>query len=153
MSVWTFSWLLPNKPHMTQNDRDRAWHSASWPHGARWAPHGPGAALIPLAVTGGIHMDGFMDTVDARASWQPAEKRLEILKDSHTGAFAVMACAGYLLLSAALYSEADAAAGLRLVGVFILSRALSAWALAILKGARQDGMLDHCFHCFTIYLP
>ena len=81
---------------------------------------GAGAALIPLAVTGGIHMDGFMDTVDAQASWQPAEKRLEILKDSHTGAFAVMACAGYLLLSAALYSEADAAAGLRLVGVFIL---------------------------------
>ena len=103
---------------------------------------GAGAALIPLAVTGGIHMDGFMDTVDALASWQPAEKRLEILKDSHTGAFAVMACAGYLLLSAALYSEADAAAGLRLVGVFILSRALSAWALAVLKGARQDGMLD-----------
>ena len=53
-----------------------------------------------------------------------------------------MACAGYLLLSAALYSEADAAAGLRLVGVFTLSRALSAWALAVLKGARQDGILD-----------
>ena len=39
---------------------------------------GAGAALIPLAVTGGIHMDGFMDTVDAQASWQPAEKRLEM---------------------------------------------------------------------------
>ena len=47
MSVWTFSWWLPNKPPMTQNDRDRAWHSVAWPHGARWAPHGPGAALIP----------------------------------------------------------------------------------------------------------
>lgn len=100
------------------------------------------AALLPLAITGGIHMDGFMDTVDARASWQPAEKRLEILKDSHTGAFAVMACAGYLLLSAALYSEIFASAGPSLIGVFILSRALSAWALAVLKGAREQGMLD-----------
>lgn len=103
---------------------------------------GAAAALLPLVITGGIHMDGYMDTVDVLASWQPAEKRLEILKDSHAGAFAVMACAGYLLLSAALYSDADASASLRLAAVFVLSRALSAWALAVLKGAREQGMLD-----------
>ena len=100
------------------------------------------AALLPLLITGGIHMDGYMDTTDALASWQSQEKRLEILKDSHTGAFAVMGCAGYLLLSAALYSEADPAAGLRLAGVFVLSRALSAFALLRLKNARNQGMLD-----------
>ena len=100
------------------------------------------AALLPLLITGGIHMDGYMDTTDALASWQPMEKRLEILKDSHTGAFAVMACAGYLLLSAALYAEADASAGIRLVGIFVLSRALSAFALVRLKNARNRGMLD-----------
>ena len=27
-------------------------------------------ALLPILVTGGIHMDGFMDTSDALASWQ-----------------------------------------------------------------------------------
>ena len=100
------------------------------------------AALLPLLITGGIHMDGYMDTTDALASWQPQEKRLEILKDSHTGAFAVMGCAGYLLLSAALYSEADPAAGLRLAGVFVLSRALSAFALVRMRSARNRGMLD-----------
>ena len=100
------------------------------------------AALLPLLITGGIHMDGYMDTTDALASWQPKEKRLEILKDSHTGAFAVMGCAGYLLLSAALYSEADPAAGLRLAGVFVLSRALSAFALVRMRNARNRGMLD-----------
>ena len=26
-------------------------------------------AVVPLLVTGGIHMDGFMDTADALASW------------------------------------------------------------------------------------
>ena len=52
-------------------------------------------ALIPLLVTGGIHMDGFMDTSDAMASWQTKERRLEILKDSHVGAFAVIGCVGY----------------------------------------------------------
>ena len=100
------------------------------------------AALLPLLITGGIHMDGYMDTTDALASWQPQEKRLEILKDSHTGAFAVMGCAGYLLLSAALYAEADPAAGLRLAGVFVLSRALSAFALVRMRNARNRGMLD-----------
>ena len=99
------------------------------------------AALIPLLVTGGIHMDGYMDTTDALASWQPKEKRLEILKDSHVGAFAVMSCAGYLLLSAALYAEADSSACIRLGGVFVFSRALSALALVSMKNARHQGML------------
>ena len=100
------------------------------------------AALLPLLITGGIHMDGYMDTIDALASWQPNEKKLEILKDSHTGAFAVMGCAGYLLLSAALYSEAGAADGLKLACVFVVSRALSALALTVLRSARPEGMLD-----------
>ena len=81
------------------------------------------SAMIPLLLTGGIHMDGYMDTIDALASWQPKEKRLEILKDSHVGAFAVMGCAGYLLLSAALFAEAATADGIRFIGVFVLSRA------------------------------
>ena len=100
------------------------------------------SAMLPLLLTGGIHMDGYMDTIDALASWQPKEKRLEILKDSRVGAFAVMGCAGYLLLSAALYAEAGPADGIRLAGVFILSRALSAFALIRLKNARNRGMLD-----------
>ena len=100
------------------------------------------SAMIPLLVTGGIHMDGYMDTTDALASWQPKERRLEILKDSHVGAFAVMACAGYLLLSAALFAEAGPGAGIRLAGVFVLSRALSAFALLRMKNARQQGMAD-----------
>ena len=100
------------------------------------------AALLPLVITGGIHMDGYMDTTDALASWQPKEKRLEILKDSHTGAFAVMGCAGYLLLSAAVYAEADVSAGIRLIGVYVLSRTLSAFALVMMKSAKQNGMLN-----------
>ena len=97
-------------------------------------------ALLPLLVTGGIHMDGFMDTSDALASWQTKERRLEILKDSHVGAFAVIGCAGYLLLSTALFSEAQN--GLMLISVFAVSRALSAWAMAAFRSARPGGMLD-----------
>ena len=99
-------------------------------------------ALLPLLVTGGIHMDGFMDTSDALASWQEKERRLEILRDSHVGAFAVMGCAGYLLLAAALLGEAAPGDGPMLLCAFVLSRALSAWALAAFRSARPRGMLD-----------
>ena len=38
------------------------------------------AVAIPLLVTGGFHMDGFMDTMDAFHSYQDKEKKLAILK-------------------------------------------------------------------------
>ena len=45
---------------------------------------------VPVLVTGGIHMDGFCDTTDAVSSYQTKERKLEILKDSNAGAFAVI---------------------------------------------------------------
>ncbi len=51
---------------------------------------GASFVLLSVLVTGGIHMDGFLDTTDALSSWQPREKKLEILKDSHAGAFAII---------------------------------------------------------------
>ena len=103
---------------------------------------GAAGALLPILVTGGIHMDGFMDTSEAQASWQPKDRRLEILKASLVGAFAVLGCVGYLLLHAALLSEASATSGALLCCVFVLSRALSAWAMATFRSARPQGMLD-----------
>ena len=103
---------------------------------------GAGGAVIPLAVTGGIHMDGFMDTSDALATWQPREKKLEILKDSHAGAFAVMGCVCYMLVMTALLSEAPAIAGARLGICYVISRAMSAWTLTVFPSARPKGMLD-----------
>ena len=61
------------------------------------------SAALPLIITGGFHVDGFMDTMDALHSYQPRERKLEILKDSHIGAFSViklaeLPCAGSVLL-------------------------------------------------------
>lgn len=103
---------------------------------------GAGAAALPLLLTGGIHMDGFMDTCDALASWQPREKRLEILKDSHIGAFAALWCGVYLLAAAGLFSECAAADALPLAACFVLSRALSAALSILLPQARKGGMLE-----------
>ena len=61
--------------------------------------------LINIIITGGIHLDGFCDTSDARASWGDAEKKLSILKDSHIGAFAAIKLAVYLIVYTAMLSE------------------------------------------------
>jgi adenosylcobinamide-GDP ribazoletransferase len=61
--------------------------------------------VIPILITGGIHMDGFMDTMDAVCSYGDREKRLQILKDPHLGAFAVISLAAYLLLYTGLVYE------------------------------------------------
>ena len=42
-------------------------------------------SLIPVLVTGGIHLDGYADTIDAISSYGDREKKLQILKDPHTG--------------------------------------------------------------------
>ena len=61
-----------------------------------------GFCLVPVLVTGGIHLDGFADTCDALSSYGDAEKKLEILKDPHCGAFAVIRLCTYFILYFAL---------------------------------------------------
>lgn len=47
--------------------------------------------IVPFMITGMIHLDGFMDVCDAILSRRDKEEKLRILKDSTTGAFAVIA--------------------------------------------------------------
>ena len=61
--------------------------------------------LFYLCLTGGLHIDGLMDTWDAVFSRQSREVRLEILSDTHTGAFAVIGCVAVLLLKTGIFSE------------------------------------------------
>ena len=59
--------------------------------------------LLPILVTGGIHIDGFCDTTDAVSSYADKQKRLEIMKDPHIGSFAVIGLCSMLLLQFALF--------------------------------------------------
>lgn len=94
---------------------------------------------VPLLVSGGIHMDGFLDTVDAKSSWKTREERLMILKDPHTGAFAVIYGVLYLLVTFALYHEiSEKALPLMAVG-YVFERVLSGLSVTVLKKAKRDG--------------
>ncbi len=56
--------------------------------------------LIPLFLSGFIHIDGYMDTCDAIFSRASLEKKYKILKDSCVGAFAVI---GLLIINVIYY--------------------------------------------------
>ncbi len=97
--------------------------------------------VLPVLISGGIHMDGFLDTMDALHSCRSREKKLEIMKDPHTGAFACISLVCEMALyGAALYLLLDDRQVLFLGIGFFLSRALSAFALITMKNARGEGM-------------
>ena len=62
--------------------------------------------FLPFKLCGFLHLDGFMDCCDAIMSRRPLEDRQRILKDSHTGAFAVVSLAFLLLGYYAFMSQA-----------------------------------------------
>lgn len=107
---------------------------------------GAGLCLIPVLVTGGIHLDGYADTCDALASCASPEKKQEILKDPRCGAFAVIRLcvyfAAYFALCTALEPDGRAAGCMTMA--FVLERALSGLAVARFPLAKNTG-LAHTF--------
>lgn len=95
--------------------------------------------LISVLITGGIHLDGLLDTADALSSWQPRERRLEILKDSHAGAFAVITGVMYMILLFGVYIQADLMVLAVMIPGFMLSRTLSALAIVSFPKAKKEG--------------
>ena len=97
--------------------------------------------LVPVMVTGGIHVDGLLDTSDALSSWQERERRLEILKDSHAGAFAVITACAFFLIWYGAYSQlwTDRRALLIMALGFMVSRCLSGISVMMFPKARKDG--------------
>lgn len=106
-------------------------------------------SVIPILITGGFHVDGFMDTMDAFHSYQPREKKLEILKDSHIGAFAVIMLAAYGLIYLGAFSEIRDMDILKTVCAgFVLSRALSGIAVVSFPAAKKERTaLSVCKQC------
>lgn len=97
--------------------------------------------LIPVFVSGGIHLDGFMDTMDALGSWGDKEKKLEILKDSHNGAFAVIGICCYFTVSLGVWSEIRTEMLPVVAAGYVISRALSGIAVVTFPAARGSGLV------------
>ena len=98
-----------------------------------------------VLITGGIHVDGYMDCSDAFSSYADREKKLEILKDPHIGAFAVIRVlalgAVYLACLSVLIDSATEKVFLIIGLGYILSRALSGISVVSFKCAKNEGTL------------
>ena len=105
---------------------------------------GAGLCLLPVLVTGGVHLDGYADTWDALASRASPERRQEILKDPRMGAFAGIHLCSYFLTSFALWTALPRFDGPAFLLAFCLSRSLSGLAIAAFPLARDTG-LAHAF--------
>ena len=80
-----------------------------------------GAVLAgwPWLATGFLHLDGFMDSCDAILSRRDLEERRRILKDPHTGSFAVISLVILTILSLGAFYEADLGRYLALLPVVL----------------------------------
>lgn len=122
-----------------------------WANVCRWLNLGGaltacGLTLLPIGVTGGIHLDGFCDTVDALSSHADAKRKCEILKDPHMGAFAAIGLASYLILYFSLcYTLVlSRRAMMLLFFIPVISRVLSAFSVIGLPCENGAGTL-HSF--------
>lgn len=62
------------------------------------------AVAVWAAITGGLHLDGAIDTADGLAVLDP-QRRLRVMADSRTGAFGAMAAVIILLLKVAALTD------------------------------------------------
>ena len=98
--------------------------------------------LVPVAITGGIHLDGLFDTEDALHSYSDREKKLAILKDPHVGAFAVIYGVMYMLGAFALSTAIDLRGLYAMCFGFVISRELSGISVVSFPKAKKDGMVS-----------
>lgn len=97
--------------------------------------------LIWLLVTGGIHMDGLMDTADGVLSHRSRERMLEIMRDSRVGNFGVLAALSVVLLKcAALSIVFEKSAWFILILMPCWSRWCETFAIGAFDYMRSSGM-------------
>src|SRR5512134_1909173 len=78
--------------------------------------------VVWVALTGGLHLDGLADCCDGLLASTSVERRLEIMKDPHVGAFGVIGLILVLLLKAAALTSVSS------FGI-LLAASLARWCI------------------------
>ncbi|HTI15949.1 MAG TPA: adenosylcobinamide-GDP ribazoletransferase [Dictyobacter sp.] len=102
------------------------------------------SALLVVALvilTGGLHLDGLMDTCDGFFGGKEREDKLEIMRDSRVGSFGVLGAGCVLLLKFALLASIDSHT---LPTVLFTILPITRWELVLVMcqfpSARQSGL-------------
>lgn len=109
-----------------------------------------GIVAIWIALTGGLHLDGAMDTADGLAVQDP-QRRLEVMTDSATGAFGAMVAVAILLLKTAALTEIEVDRGLALMAAAGWGRWGQVVAIAFYPYLKPTG--KGAFHKEAIRIP
>ena len=97
----------------------------------------PVVLAFGLWLTGGLHLDGLMDTADGLAAG--ATRVLEAMDDSRVGASGVQALVMVLLLQLAALLRLDGMAPAVLVLAAVAGRVAPLWAMARFRYLRSEG--------------
>ncbi|MGB7538383.1 MAG: adenosylcobinamide-GDP ribazoletransferase [Anaerolineales bacterium] len=112
-------------------------------------PPSVGAALLLavwVALTGALHLDGFLDCCDGLLAVKPPEERMEILRDPRVGAFGVVGAVCLLLLKfTALLELPSAVRPFALLVTPALARAAMVYAARAYPIARPGPGLGRLF--------
>ncbi len=112
-----------------------------------------------IIITGGMHFDGFMDSMDGLFSGRSRERMLEIMRDSRVGAYGAMSAIILILLKYNLLLELPDSK----LAILLLMPAFGRWAIVyamkVFPYARPEGLgkayqnyttLTDVMFCFTI---
>ena len=97
------------------------------------------ALVVWVALTGGLHLDGLADCCDGLFASVTKDRRLEIMKDPHVGAFGVIGLILVLFLKAAALMSLTTASSFAI----LLAASLARWCIlpaGLLPLARPSGM-------------
>ena len=104
----------------------------------------PSAALVGLAwilITGGLHLDGLGDSADGwLGGYGDKERTLAIMKDSHSGAAAVIAISSVLLLKVCALAAVLQVNATWLLAIPLLARTCSVLLFSTTAYARSEGL-------------
>jgi adenosylcobinamide-GDP ribazoletransferase len=92
--------------------------------------------VLLLALTGALHADGLMDTLDAVLSHATPERRLEIMRDPRAGAFGVVGLVCVVALKIAALDSLSKSA------LIWLAPGLGRWAIVLLATVYPYGRTD-----------
>lgn len=95
--------------------------------------------IVWVVLTGGLHLDGLADCCDGLFASTSVERRLEIMKDPHIGAFGVIGLILVLLLKAAALMSLTSVSS---PGI-LMAASLARWCIlpgGLLPQARPSGM-------------
>lgn len=97
-----------------------------------------GVVILGIALTGGLHLDGVMDTADGLAV-PNAERRLAVMADSRMGAFGGMAAIALILLKVTALAALPAHRPFILMAIAMWGRWGQQWAIARYPYLKAEG--------------